>query len=50
MIRRTSADLYFIAMPIVDAVCRLLSGEVAAGEVVAHLLARPLRAEQEGAR
>ncbi len=39
-----------IAMPIVDAVCRLLSGEVAAGEVVAHLLARPLRAEQEGAR
>jgi glycerol-3-phosphate dehydrogenase (NAD(P)+) len=39
-----------IAMPIVDAVCRLLAGEAAAGEVVTDLLARPLRAEQEGAR
>ena len=39
-----------VAMPIVDAVCRLLSGEVAAGEVVADLLARPLRAEQEATR
>ena len=36
-----------IAMPIVDAVCRLLAGE-AAGAVVADLLARPLRAESQG--
>ena len=34
-----------IAMPIVDAVCRLLAGEVPAQGVVADLLARPLRAE-----
>lgn len=35
-----------IAMPIVDAVCRLLSGEAPAREVVSQLLARPLKAEQ----
>jgi glycerol-3-phosphate dehydrogenase (NAD(P)+) len=33
-------------MPIVEAVGRLLAGEAAAHEVVAGLLARPLRAEQ----
>ncbi|MDE2410853.1 MAG: NAD(P)-dependent glycerol-3-phosphate dehydrogenase [Sphingomonadales bacterium] len=39
-----------VAMPIVDAVCRLLSGEVPATAVVADLLARPLKAESgEGA-
>lgn len=37
-----------IDMPIVEAVCRLLSGEAPAGKVVAELLARPLRAEAEG--
>ncbi|PEQ14469.1 glycerol-3-phosphate dehydrogenase [Novosphingobium sp. PC22D] len=37
-----------IEMPIVEAVCRLLSGEAPAGTVVTELLARPLRAEQEG--
>jgi glycerol-3-phosphate dehydrogenase (NAD(P)+) len=36
-----------IAMPIVDAVCRLLSGAAPARTVVSELLARPLRAEQE---
>lgn len=36
-----------IAMPIVDAVCRLLSGESPAHAVVADILSRPLRAEQE---
>ncbi|MDG2003543.1 MAG: NAD(P)-dependent glycerol-3-phosphate dehydrogenase [Novosphingobium sp.] len=36
-----------IDMPIVDAVCRLLSGEAPAAAVVTQLLARPLRAEQE---
>lgn len=40
--RRDSID-----MPIVDAVCRLLAGEAPAGAVVAELLARPLKAEQE---
>jgi glycerol-3-phosphate dehydrogenase (NAD(P)+) len=34
-----------VAMPIVDAVCRLLSGAAPAKAVVAELLARPLRAE-----
>ena len=34
-----------IAMPIVDAVCRLLRGEAPARVVVSELLARPLRAE-----
>jgi glycerol-3-phosphate dehydrogenase (NAD(P)+) len=38
-----------IDMPIVEAVCRLLAGEAPAGAVVSDLLARPLRAEQEGA-
>ncbi|HZV10503.1 MAG TPA: NAD(P)H-dependent glycerol-3-phosphate dehydrogenase, partial [Novosphingobium sp.] len=33
-----------IAMPIVDAVCRLLRGEAPARQVVSELLARPLRA------
>lgn len=37
-----------IAMPIVDAVCRLLAGDLPARSVVAELLARPLRPEQEG--
>lgn len=36
-----------IDMPIVDAVSRLLAGDAPAGAVVADLLARPLRAEQE---
>ena len=35
-----------VAMPIVDAVCRLLAGEAPARAVVADLLARPLKAEQ----
>ena len=39
-----------IAMPIVDAVCRLLSGEAPAGQVVTDLLARPLKAELAGAQ
>ena len=37
-----------IAMPIVDAVCRLLSGEAPARAVVSDLLARPLKAELAG--
>jgi len=37
-----------IAMPIVDAVCRLLSGEAPARAVVSDLLARPLKAELTG--
>jgi glycerol-3-phosphate dehydrogenase (NAD(P)+) len=36
-----------IAMPIVDAVARLLAGQAPARQVVAELLARPLRAEGE---
>lgn len=36
-----------ISMPIVDAVARLLAGETSARAMVAELLARPLRAEQE---
>ena len=36
-----------VDMPIVDAVCRLLSGAAPARAVVGDLLARPLRAEQE---
>lgn len=36
-----------IDMPIVDAVCRLLSGEAPASAIVSELLSRPLRAEQE---
>ncbi|MCA1662538.1 MAG: NAD(P)-dependent glycerol-3-phosphate dehydrogenase [Novosphingobium sp.] len=35
-----------VAMPIVEAVCALLDGSAPAREVVARLLARPLRAEQ----
>ena len=35
-----------IAMPIVDAVCRLLAGEAPARVVVSELLARPLKAER----
>ena len=38
-----------IAMPIVDAVCKLLAGEAPARTVVAELLARPLKPEQEHA-
>ncbi len=38
-----------IAMPIVDAVTRLLAGHAPARQVVAELLARPLRAEGEAA-
>ena len=37
-----------VAMPIVDAVCRLLSGDSPARAVVADLLARSLKAEGEG--
>ncbi len=36
-----------IDMPIVEAVCRLLEGRAPAAGVVADILARPLRAEQE---
>ena len=35
-----------VAMPIVEAVCALLDGTAPARQVVAGLLARPLRAEQ----
>jgi glycerol-3-phosphate dehydrogenase (NAD(P)+) len=35
-----------VAMPIVDAVARLLGGETSAQAMVSELLARPLRAEQ----
>jgi len=38
-----------VDMPIVEAVYRLLAGEVPASAVVAHLLSRPLRAEQGSA-
>lgn len=41
------ADARGIAMPIVDAVARLLAGQAPARQVVAELLARPLRAEGE---
>ncbi|MEO5598717.1 MAG: NAD(P)H-dependent glycerol-3-phosphate dehydrogenase [Novosphingobium sp.] len=34
-----------IAMPIVDAVCRLLSGDASARDVASDLLSRPLKAE-----
>ncbi len=37
-----------IDMPIVEAVCQLLAGTAPAREVVAQLLARPLKAELEG--
>jgi glycerol-3-phosphate dehydrogenase (NAD(P)+) len=37
-----------IDMPIVEAVSRLLAGEAPASAVVSELLARPLKAEQEG--
>ena len=37
-----------IDMPIVEAVCQLLAGTAPAREVVARLLARPLKAELEG--
>lgn len=40
-----SAKNLNVEMPIVDAVCQLLSGKAAVEEVVADLLARPLRAE-----
>lgn len=36
-----------IQMPIVESVCQLLEGKAPASAVVAELLARPLRAEQE---
>jgi glycerol-3-phosphate dehydrogenase (NAD(P)+) len=36
-----------VAMPIVGGVCRLLSGESPASEVVSAILSRPLKAEQE---
>ncbi|MES2493126.1 MAG: NAD(P)H-dependent glycerol-3-phosphate dehydrogenase [Pseudomonadota bacterium] len=39
------ARRHSIAMPIVDAVCRLLAGEAPAPAVVAEILARPLTAE-----
>ena len=34
-----------VAMPIVEAVCRLLAGEAPATTVVTELLSRPLKAE-----
>jgi glycerol-3-phosphate dehydrogenase (NAD(P)+) len=37
-----------VEMPIVDTVCGLLAGEMPAGEAVANLLSRPLRAEMSG--
>lgn len=37
-----------IAMPIVEGVCRLLSGESPASAVVTQILSRPLKAELEG--
>ena len=37
-----------VAMPIVDAVCRLLAGKAPAAQVVADLLARPLTTEVAG--
>ena len=36
-----------VDMPIVDAVCRLLAGDMPAREIVADLLSRPLSSEQE---
>ena len=39
-----------IAMPIVDAVCRLLAGDAPAGQVVADILARPLTSEVTNSR
>ncbi|MEW9855803.1 NAD(P)H-dependent glycerol-3-phosphate dehydrogenase [Novosphingobium sp. M1R2S20] len=37
-----------VAMPIVEGVCRLLSGESPASAVVSEILSRPLKAELEG--
>lgn len=42
------ADKAGVDMPIVEAVRRLLAGEAPARSVVSELLARPLKAEQEG--
>ena len=42
------ADKRGIDMPIVDAVCAILAGDAPARQVVAALLARPLRAERGG--
>lgn len=44
VLRRVAAERG-VAMPIVDTVCALLAGDVAAGAAVAALLARPLKAE-----
>ncbi len=41
---KESARALGVEMPIVDAVCQLLSGEAAVSQVVANLLARPLKA------
>jgi glycerol-3-phosphate dehydrogenase (NAD(P)+) len=41
-----SAQALDVEMPIVDAVCALLSGKASAGQVVEALLSRPLRAER----
>lgn len=40
-----SAKSLGVDMPIVDAVCQLLAGEAAVSQIVANLLARPLKAE-----
>ena len=42
---KRAADAAGVDMPIVGAVCALLSGENSVGEVVERLLARPLRSE-----
>jgi glycerol-3-phosphate dehydrogenase (NAD(P)+) len=41
-----SAQSLGVEMPIVDAVCALLSGKASAGQVVEALLSRPLKAER----
>ena len=42
---KRAADALGVDMPIVEAVCALLAGEVSADEAVGRLLARPLRSE-----
>lgn len=44
---REAAAAAGVEMPIADAVCDLLDGAAAVGDVVARLLARPLRAEAQ---
>ncbi len=42
---KRAADAAGVDMPIVGAVCALLTGALSVGEVVERLLARPLRSE-----